>query len=293
MFGSMFGSELYLIAAIAAGFAFLFGRERVRRHHHLESAKRRGLLLGDGGLRHLPGSFQKTVLFAIADGGHERDVLQGELSLPPVSRDSASQKSSANDLSAAITVFQFAFQRDVRGEWGYLDTRPRFRVFSPITVVAFALPMALPRVLIKRRGRAEVIAEEGYDRYKSVVAVVRDVSTIERATAVEPPAGLPREPENLGKPWADYLVWTNDPVRVKTWLDDSFSAFLRSPSVAGRELVVEVIDALLVVYCAKDGDLEDRDADVFVEMAKQLCRHLYRAWQATHDTDADTKGRKA
>ena len=45
----------------------------------------------------------------------------------------------------------------------------------------FVLDVDEPHILLKRRGPSERVAEDGWDRYKSVVDIVRDASSIERA----------------------------------------------------------------------------------------------------------------
>ena len=281
----MGGSELYFIIALIVGFGIVIGRDRWRDRRHLAAAARQGLLPGGAGLTGLPASFQNTVLFLVGDGGHERQVSEGTMSLADAPADaekgSPGGQNSAKDASAFdVTVFDFAFQRDVRGEWGYLDSKPPFRIFSPLTVAAFELPTAVEHLLIKRRGEAEVVGEQGADRYRSLVDIARDMSTIERAIAVEPPATLPDEPERIDGLAADYLVWAQNAETARAILDREFVDYLRAPALAGRELVIETLGPLLLVYCAKDGALRRDDADRFVTQAMHICRALWTRFQA-------------
>ena len=276
----MGGSELYFIIALIAGYGFVAGRGHWRRRRHLAAAQRQGLSPARG-LTHLPASLQQTVLFLVADGGHERQVSTGAIALQgpgPTEGDGDGDGDGIGDGTGSaeipITVFEFAFQRDVRGEWGYLDSKPRFRIFSPLTVAAFELPLSVSHLLIKRRGVSEIIAEEGVERYKSVADIARDVSTIERAIAVATPATLPVEPERIDGLNADYLVWTGDATVARALLDQALCEYLCAPALAGRELIIEILDTLLLVYCAKDGGLSGDDADHFVDQAIHLCRAL-------------------
>lgn len=275
-------SELYLIAALVAGFGFLIGREQWRRRRHLAAAERQGLLPSASGIAHLPACFQESVLFLVGDGGHERQVSTGAVSLSPefdgqVAGQIAVQlvgEAAGGVEDLVVTVFDFAYQRDVRGEWGYLDSRPRFRIFSPLTVVAIELPVTVSHLLIKRRGAAELIAEDKLGRYKSVADIARDASTIERAMAVQPPPSLPRESQPIATIDADYLVWAEDPAMAEALLDRRLADYLRAPSLAGQELVIELLDSLLLVYCARDGALSGADADRFVTLAGDLGRTI-------------------
>ncbi len=172
-----------------------------------------------------------------------------------------------------MTVFDLALHRDVRGEWGYLNTKPRFRIFSPVTVIALELPREYPHVLIKRRGRAEHIAEEGLERYKSLVDIARDISAIERAVAVQPPPGLPAEPLLIAN-LSDYLVWSADAEAATAVLGVEVTEILKSPAATSRELVIELLDSLMLVYCASDGDLPGTAADSLITLAEDLCRQI-------------------
>jgi hypothetical protein len=288
----MSGSEIYLIIGILAGFAVLFGRDHVRRRRQLEAAERRGLAPGHAGLSELSARLQETVLFAVGDGGHERGVLVGELdvlvllgsgatSIETAGVEAADQAGGTPEapapMTAPMTVFDFRFQRDIRGEWAFLETEPRFRIFSPLTVVAFELPVELPHLLIKRRGQAEKIAEEGWERYKSAADLVRDISAVDRALPVDVPATLPKRPMDPATPMPDYLIWAQRPEHARALIDQLLAEQLAAPGVAGRELVIELLGPLMLVYCAKDGALSGSDADTFVDTARALCRSLARA----------------
>lgn len=272
----MGGSELYLIIALIGGFGFVAARGHWRRRRHLAAAQRQGLLPGRAGLTNLPVCFQETVLFLVADGGHERQVSEGTIALSPEPERSTDADDDQEDQATevAITVFDFTFQRDVRGEWGYLASNPRFRIFSPVTIAAFELPISISHLLIKRRGVAEIIAEEGMERYKSVADIARDISTIERAIAVTPPATLPGEPQRIADLSADYLVWAEEPDAAHALFDRTLCEYLRAPALAGRELIIELLGPLLLVYCAKDGALSGDDADRFIEQSIDLCQTL-------------------
>lgn len=263
----MSGAEMYFIFGVLAGFVVLFGRDRLRRWRQMDAAERRGLAPGHAGLSQLSPRLQETVLFAVGDGGYERNVLVGTLD------------EVSDSMAVSMTVFDFRFQRDIRGEWAFLETEPCFRIFSPLTVVAFELPVELPHLLIKRRGPAEKIAEERWERYKSAADMVRDMSAIERALAVDVPATLPKRPMDPAAPLPDYLIWAEQPEHARALIDQTLAAQLAAPGVAGRELLIELLGPLVLVYCARDGALSGSDADAFVDTARALCRSLVRALQ--------------
>lgn len=256
--------EVYFVAAIIAGIGYLARRHVKRRHNAEMLGERRGMDLAPNGLRALPealaSALKESVLFRVGDGGHERYVLTGEVEIADTTRFAA--------------LFELQLQRAVRGEWGYLDTRPPFRIFSPVTVVAMALPQARAPLLIKRRGGAEQIAEFGFDRYKSAVDVARDLSSIDRSVAVTPPPGLPREPSRLGELDQDYLLWAAKPEEARELIGATTTDYLLSPAVGGYELVIELRQGLFLLYCARDGAFTERDADILRGVAVELVNRM-------------------
>lgn len=252
--------EIYLVATILAGIGYLARRHVRRRRGAQALGERRGMDLAPDGLRALPealaNALQGSVLFRVGDGGHERDVLTGKVAIGGTER--------------FVAVFELELQRAVRGEWGYLDTRPPFRIFSPVTAVAIELPQATAALLMKRRGAAERVAEAGFDRYKSAVDVARDLSNIDRGMAVSPPPELPREPSRFGDIDQDYLLWAESPEKAADLIGASARDYLLSPAVGGYELVIELRQGLFLLYAARDGAFSEKDADILRGVAVEL-----------------------
>ena len=255
-------TELNLLLVIAAGFGFLLVRHRYRMASHRRLAARRDLEYAPRGLADLPAQLQATVLFAIADGGHEHDVVSGNLNI--------------GEDSVPFSSFEFAFQRDVRGEWAYLTTDPPFRLSSPVTVLAYQLPREFAHHLVKRRGISEKLADGDGEIYKSVASVAREASGIERAVAVPPPATLVNAggPKHSATISRDYLIWAESPEQAASVLPAPTIAFLESEAAGDKELVVELLGPLLLIYCASAAALSEADSMAMSSFADELCRRI-------------------
>ncbi len=95
-------------------------------------------------LTEVPSELQRTALWTLTEGGTERGVVGGVLSL------------AAHDVE--ITCFDLAEHRRLRLEWAWLDVATPFRLHTPLTIVACRIPRQLPHLLIKRAGPADTIA---------------------------------------------------------------------------------------------------------------------------------------
>jgi len=256
----MTGAELQLLLIIAAGFGALFVRHRVRVARRMRLAERRKLTYAPHGLQEVAGELQQTVLFAVADGGHERDVLTGDLIVA--------------EESVRFFNFELVFQREVRGEWAFLTTDPPFRLFSPATVLIYQVPRKFAHLVVKRCGRADAIDEEVSELYKSFAGMAREMSIIDRVVAVPPPSGLGRTPIELPDLAAEYRVWAASPEQARVILTRETARYLQSLAAGGRELVIELIGALLIVYCASDAALSAEDTESLGTFSRELCRQI-------------------
>jgi len=256
----MSGAELQLLIFIAAGFGVLFVRHRVRVERRKRLAERRGLRYELRGLQEVPAEFQQTVLFRVADGGHERDVLSGDIVV---------QEESVRNFG-----FELGFQRDVRGEWAFLATEPPFRLFSPATVLVYQVPRRFAHLVVKRCGRADAISEEVTEVYKSLASIAREMTIIDRVIAVPAPAAIGRSPIEHAALAAEYRVWAESPEQARMILTNDTSRYLKSLAAGGREIVVELLGSLMVVYCASDASLAEEDALALGTFADELCRQV-------------------
>lgn len=250
--------ELNLIAAVAGGFGLLMWRNRKRHARRQRQADARGLVHRERDLSDLTPELIHSVLFQVADGGHERDIISGDVELGPH--------------EVHFTQFDFEFQRDVRGEWAYLETTPPFRLMSPTTVLAYRVPVELPHLLLKRRGRAETVRDQDLEVAKSIASFTRDITAIDRAVGVRPPDSIGRDPIDVPG-LEDYLAFSTDE-RARDLIDDDLVAFLQSLESGGGELVLELVGHLMLLYCASDGELSHDDAVALARFADQLCLRL-------------------
>lgn len=233
---------------------------RRRKQQRLGLAAERGLTYQQRGLDHLPAELASSVLFALADGGHESHVATGELELGGERVDH--------------TVFELGFQRDVRGEWAYLTTTPAFRLHSPATVLAYAVDRALPHTLIKRIGPSFLVAEKQAETFASLARFARDLSGIERAMEVAPPEGIPADPVVVPEPGEQYFVWSADAEFARELWTSDVQSLLIAPAAGDRDLVIELAGPLILLYCATDGRLGAADLLAMSNFADELCRRI-------------------
>jgi len=254
-----------MLILVAAALAVMYGSHRYRVVRRRALAARHGMQYALRGLEELPAELQESVLFAVSDGGHERDVMSGAHVIA--------------EHSVPTHIFSFTFQRDVRGEWGYLNTKPPFRLSSPMTVFAYELPREMPRLLIKREGASDDASAWLDEVPTGVVDVVRSFTAIDRAMCVEPPAAIGKRPlvfdDSAGKP-DTYRVW-GEQERAQTLLTEDIWQLLASPATAEHELVIELVGPLMLLYCASKGALSDGDTLAMGELGIELSRRLLRA----------------
>lgn len=256
----MTGAEIQLLLLIVAGFGALYVRHRYRVGKRRRLAEKKGLRYSLRGLREAPSELQQSVLFLVSDGGHERDVLTGDLLLA--------------EEHVGFIGFDMAFQRDVRGEWAFLATDPPFRLFSPATVLLYQLPREFAHLVVKRCGRADAIGDEISELYKSFASVAREMSIIDRVIAVPPPPSIGRTPMELPALAAEYRVWGADAAEARAILTEETARYLQSLAAGGRELVIELLGSIMLVYCASEASLSEEDAESLGTFSRELCRQI-------------------
>ena len=238
-------ADWYLLGGLTAGAAYLLSRGTLRRRNQEAAADASGLVpVAD--LAHLPAALQRTALWALSDGGFERRVLHGALSRGP------------HDLD--VTAFDLETLRERRGEWAYLPIEPPFRIGGTVSVVVCELDRAFPHVLFKRVGRGdELQADDFLERAGSIAKLARTGLGMPSSYAAELPTTLPAAALTAALPehWRAY----GDPRAVQSLLD---AGFARALDRAGRrDLVIELLDALFVVYpAARDVIGADALADL-------------------------------
>jgi hypothetical protein len=235
-----------MLGGLALGAGYLAGRSLYRRANQRTAADAAGLRPA-ADLTHIPSSLQRTALWALAEGGFERRVLHGKLAR------------SGGDVS--ITAFDLETLRERRGEWAYLPVELPFRIGGIVSIVVCELDRRFAHVLFKRAGRGDrLIDDDRIERLGHIAKNVRDRLGLPRSHPSELPATLPAAPLPVDLPehWRAYTRATD---LVGHWLDHGLRAVLERAS--RRDLVVELLDRLVVVYpAARDVAGADAFADL-------------------------------
>jgi hypothetical protein len=238
-------ADWYILGGLAAGAAFLASRGSLRRRQQDSAANASGLVpVRD--LTHLPPSLQRSALWAMAEGGFESRVVHGALSR------------GKHDLD--VTAFDLETLRERRGEWAYLPVEPPFRIGGTVSIVVCEVDRAFPHVLLKRAGRGDdLLADDMVDRATSITKLARGGLGLPSSYASELPPALPATPLDVTLPqrWRAY----GDPVAAGSLLGAGLGATLES--AGRRDLVVELLDALVIVYPAARDVL---GADAFADL---------------------------
>jgi hypothetical protein len=235
-----------LIGGLAAGATVLAGRALYRRRSQVSAAHAAGLEPADD-LTHVPVSLQRTALWSLADGGFERRVVSGKLAR------------SGGDVT--ITAFDLETLRERRGEWAFLPVEPPFRIGGVVSVVVCEVDRAFPHVLFKRAGRGDqLIDDDRIERMGHIAKNLRDRLGVPRKYESELPATLSAQPivANVPEHWRVYT-------QAREVVDALVAAGLRTTleQAGRRDLVVELLDRLIVVYpAARDVIGADAFADL-------------------------------
>jgi hypothetical protein len=226
-------SALSLFAMIGLGFAVLAGRSVFRRSAQRAAANAAGLIpVAD--LTHLPSSLQRSALWTLTDGGFERRVVHGVLAR------------GAHEID--VTAFDLESLRERRGEWAYLPLDRPFRIGGVISVVVCEADRVFPHTLLKRAGRGDEMIDDDYiERLGHIAKNVRDRFGVPRSYPAELPPTLPSTALDLPLP-EGWRAYGQDPVAVGEWLSKGLAAVLGQ--AGRRDLVVELLDAIVIVYPA-------------------------------------------
>lgn len=220
-----------IYSVVAGGGAVLAGTQFLRRNRQEAVALATELEPIDD-LSHLPEALQRTALWALSEGGFESRVVHGS-----VKREGA---------DVAVTAFDLETLRSRRGEWAYLPVEPPFRIGDRVSVVACELDRSFPHLLLKRTGRGDKLHDDGLGEIAtSLTRVAREALRVGRNYPSELPPSLAPEPLALELPehWRAY--------------GQDVDLLLRHTAFRGalaqthrRDLVIELIDSLLIVYPA-------------------------------------------
>jgi hypothetical protein len=237
--------DLWFLGGVAAGAAWLASRRVVRRKAQASAADASGLSpVAD--LSHISPALQKTALWSLADGGFERRVVHGVLAR------------GTHDVD--VTAFDMETLRERRGEWAWLPVEPPFRIGPVVSVVACEMDRAFPHALFKHAGRGDEMHDDDHiERAGSVAKTVRDGLGMPRSYAAELPA-LPTTPLALALP-EGWRAYSHAADAIAQLANGGFGAVLAR--AARRDLVIELIDSLVIVYpAARDVVGADAFADL-------------------------------
>lgn len=216
---------------LAGGGAALAGTSLLRRTRQ-DALAHAAELEPIGDLTHLPASLQRTALWAISDGGFERRAVHGTM-----------RREGAD---VAVTAFDLETLRSRRGEWAYLPVDPPFRLGDVVSVVACELDRTFPHLLLKRTGRGDKLHDDDLGEIAtSLTRLAREALRAGRSTEAELPAGLASTPLEVELPehWRAYGRDV-DPLLRHAAFRGALAQTHR------RDLVVELIDSLMIVYPA-------------------------------------------
>ena len=238
--------DWFFVGGAATALSLLAGRGLYRRSHQDAAARSSGLApVAD--LTHVPTALQRTALWNLADGGFEQRVVHGSVSR------------AAHDID--VTAFDLETLRERRGEWAWLPVEPPFRIGPIVSVCVCEVARAFPHALFKHVGVGDELRDDNaIDRSSHVAKLARDGLGLARSYASELPVSLPPQQAALALPagWRGY-----------THAADVYAQLLAAGlanTLAGtqrRDLVVELLDAVIVVYPAAR---EVAGADAFADL---------------------------
>jgi hypothetical protein len=236
----------YFFGGLAIAFAFLVGRGSLRRRQQLAAADAAGLVpVRD--LTHVPVALQRTALWTLADGGFERRTVHGVV------------PRRAEDVD--VTAFDLETLRERRGEWAWLPVDDAFRIAGVVSVVVCEIDRAFPHYLLKREGHGdELFDDTRIERSTHIAKLARDRLGLGRSYPAELPTTL--APGALAVALPDqWRAYGTDPRPLADLLSAGFGATLAS--AGRRDLVIELVDSLVVVYpAARDVTTADAFADL-------------------------------
>ncbi len=237
-----------LLGLMGAGFAALVVTAKKHRKQEVAAARAAGLVPVTG-LTHLPEALQKSALWTLSDGGFEQRVVHGVI----VRR--------AHDID--VTAFDMETLRQRRGEWAWLPLDKPFRIGPTVSIVVCETDLSFPHLLLKRAGAGDELEDDTQlERKGHVAKAARDALGLARAYAAELPKTLPEAALATALP-EDWRAYGLD----KHLLDGLVAAgFGKTLAQYGRrDLVIELIDTLIIVYPAA---LLVAGADAFADLTE-------------------------
>jgi hypothetical protein len=231
---------------IGAGVVWLAWQAQRARREQLGASASAGLDVARD-LSHISPALQRTALWSLAEGGFETRVVHNII--------------ARNGIDISVTAFDLETLRERRGEWAWLPVEPPFRIGGLVSVVICELDRTFPHTLLKRAGRGDQLAADPViGTTNPLVKGARAALGLPPAYEAELPATLATQPLAIELPvhWRAYAA-AIDPVLGSEGLYDALAQTKR------RDLVVELIDSLVVVYPAA---LDVSGADAFADLVE-------------------------
>jgi hypothetical protein len=200
---------------------------------------------------------------------------------------------AAHDID--VTCFDLEDLRRKRFEWAWLDLAAPFRVHTPLTVVACTVHRRLPHVVIKRAGPADRIEPREHERagrgpvgssaatsdvFGAVTTglasrVARELADFRHAAEPPPPTLAPTTLE-VALP-AGWRAWAGaEPTDDTRHLVAAIGEHLEADA-HDRELVIETLGSLVIVYAASGGPLAEDALEDLVDAAVGVCERALAA----------------
>ena len=145
-------------------------------------------------------------------------------------------------------------------------TEPEIDALKQADSVEWAKQTAYRLLSLRPRSTAEVrrhLSKKDVEEY-----------IIDRVIAVPAPATIGRSPIEHPALASEYRVWAESPEQARVILTNATSRYLTSLAAGGREIVIELLGPLLVVYCASDAALSEGDALALGTFADELCQQV-------------------
>lgn len=232
-------------AVLVLGATWLAWTKQRHKRDQLAAANSAGLETARD-LSHISPALQRTALWSLAEGGFERRVVHNVI--------------ARNGIDIAVTAFDLETLRDRRGEWAWLPVDPPFRIGGLVSVVICELDRAFPHALLKRAGRGDKLLPDDKLGGNPLIRGARALLGLPPENEAELPTALSAQPLAIELPehWRAYATAV-DPVLASEGLHDALARAKR------RDLVVELIDSLVVVYPAA---LDVSGADAFADLVE-------------------------
>jgi hypothetical protein len=231
-------------ALIVVGAGWLAWQANRSRRAQLGAATTTGLDVARD-LSHISPALQRTALWSLAEGGFERRVVHNII--------------ARNGIDISVTAFDLETLRERRGEWAWLPVNPPFRIGGIVSVVICELDRTFPHALLKRAGRGDqLLPDDKIATTNPLIKVARTLLGLPPENAAELPPALSPQPLAIELPehWRAYAA-SVDPIVASEGLHDALAHTKR------RDLVVELIDSLVIVYpAAHDVSGADAFADL-------------------------------